>query len=78
MTPHNARGQGRKPIPEEERLVLGSIRLSEQQWKLFRAIGGASWLRDNLNQIRAARMPGAFPDTDLPGPDAWYGKTVTK
>jgi hypothetical protein len=48
MKPHNARGQGRKPIPEEERLVLGSIRLSEQQWKLFRALGGAKWLRRAL------------------------------
>jgi hypothetical protein len=49
MTPHNARGQGRKPIPEEERLVLGSIRLSEQQWKLFRALGGAKWLRGQMD-----------------------------
>lgn len=47
----NDRGQGRKPIPEEERLVLGSIRLSPQQWKLFRGLGGAKWLRTRLDQL---------------------------
>jgi len=45
------------PIPEEERLVLGSIRLSPQQWELFRAIGGAAWLRENLQAIKGARIP---------------------
>jgi hypothetical protein len=49
MTPHNARGQGRKPIPEEERLVLGSIRLSPAQWRLFRGLGGAKWLRAQMD-----------------------------
>jgi len=55
--PPNNRGQGRMPIPEEERLVLGSIRLSPQQWELFRAIGGAAWLRENLQAIKGARIP---------------------
>jgi hypothetical protein len=36
--------------------VPGSIRLTAAQWALFKAIGGAEWLRDNLQQIQGARL----------------------
>jgi hypothetical protein len=58
--PHNARGQGRKPIPEEERKVLGSIRLTPKHWKLFRALGGAKHLSkylDNVEQKAIEQAP---------------------
>jgi hypothetical protein len=48
--PPNDRGQGRKPLPESERSIAGSIRLTAAEWIKFRALGGAEWLRDKLRR----------------------------
>lgn len=50
--PPNDRGQGRKPLPEEERGVVGSVRLTPAEWDKFRALGGPAWLRKALSRAR--------------------------
>ena len=43
--PPNNRGQGRKPIPTEERAVNKSIRLKPAHWNMYDELGGVDWLR---------------------------------
>ena len=43
--PPNDRGQGRKPIPPEERAVTKSIRLKPAHWNMYDELGGVDWLR---------------------------------
>jgi hypothetical protein len=50
--PPNDRGQGRKPLPVEDRSVAGSIRLTVAEWAKFRALGGAEWLREKLKKTK--------------------------
>lgn len=50
--PPNDRGQGRKPLPEGSRLVVGSIRLSPAQWLKLERLGGAAWLRERIDSAR--------------------------
>lgn len=50
--PPNDRGQGRKPLPEDQRTVPGSVRLTPAQWEKFRALGGNEWLRDKVDRAR--------------------------
>lgn len=50
--PPNDRGQGRKPLPEDERGVVGSIRLTPAEWEKFRALGAVAWLRPALKRAR--------------------------
>ena len=50
--PPNDRGQGRKPLPDAERSVTGSIRLTAAEWVKFRALGGNEWLRDKLKRAK--------------------------
>lgn len=52
--PPNDRGQGRKPLPEDERTTPGSIRLTPAEWVKFKALGGAQWLRA---AIKRAKVP---------------------
>lgn len=52
--PANDRGQGRKPLPADQRRIGGSIRLTAAEWVKFHALGGATWLHD---RIKNARMP---------------------
>lgn len=46
--PPNDRGQGRKPIPPEERAVNKSIRLKPAHWVMYDELGGLDWLRPAL------------------------------
>lgn len=45
------RGQGRKPLPENERLIVGSIRLTGAQWEKLRRLGMA-WLRRAIDRAK--------------------------
>ncbi len=47
--PPNDRGQGRKPLPPAEKLVVGSVRLSPAQWEKLEKLGGAKWLRERID-----------------------------
>lgn len=49
------RGQGRKPVDPELRLVIGSIRLTAADWVKLEQLGGVAWLRQKL---KAAKAPG--------------------
>lgn len=51
MRPHSDRGQGRKPLPPEDRTVVGSIRLTRAQWQKFAQLGGIAWLREKIDAI---------------------------
>lgn len=50
--PPNDRGQGRKPLPVQERAVVKSIRLTPAQWARFRELGGGAWLRTLINHLK--------------------------
>lgn len=50
--PPNDRGQGRKPLPEEDRTTPGSVRLTPAEWVRFRALGGSTWLRQALKRAK--------------------------
>jgi hypothetical protein len=50
--PPNDRGQGRKPLPDDERGVVGSIRLKPAEWEKYRALGGIEWLRAKLKAAK--------------------------
>lgn len=46
------RNQGRKPLPDAERAVVGSVRLTAAQWAKMRALGGVAWLRERINKAK--------------------------
>jgi hypothetical protein len=50
--PPNDRGQGRKPLPPADKLVVGSVRLSPAQWEKLEKLGGAKWLRERIDRAR--------------------------
>jgi hypothetical protein len=43
---------GRPPVPEDQRLVQRSIRLSREHWQKFDAAGGIEWLRKLIDRSR--------------------------
>lgn len=47
----NDRGQGRKPTPEGERRAT-SIRLSEDQHAKLARLGGADWVRGQIDKAK--------------------------
>lgn len=49
--PPNARGQGRKPTPEGARRST-SIRLTEQQHQKLARLGGADWVRAQIDRAK--------------------------
>ena len=49
--PPNARGQGRKPTPEGPRRST-SIRLTEQQHAKLARLGGADWVRVQIDKAK--------------------------
>jgi hypothetical protein len=49
--PPNARGQGRKPTPEGPRRAT-SIRLTEQQHEKLARLGGADWVRAQIDKAK--------------------------
>jgi hypothetical protein len=50
--PPNDRGQGRKPLPPEQKATVGSIRLTPAQWEKFAALGGVAWLRQKIDRAK--------------------------
>jgi hypothetical protein len=52
--PPNDRGQGRKPLPPEEKVRVRTVRMTDEQWAKFSALGGAAWLRERIDR---AKMP---------------------
>lgn len=46
--PPSDRGQGRKPIPAEDRAVNKSIRMKPSHWTMFDELGGLDWLRSTV------------------------------
>lgn len=56
--PPNDRGQGRKPtLQPDQRAVVGSIRLTAEEWAKLRALG-VPWLRARL---RTAKVQTSAP-----------------
>jgi hypothetical protein len=49
--PPNARGQGRKPTEQGERRST-SIRLTEQQHQKLARLGGADWVRAQIDKAK--------------------------
>jgi hypothetical protein len=50
--PPNDRGQGRKPLPPEERLIVKSLRLTQGQWDKLARLGGVEWLRERIAKAK--------------------------
>lgn len=48
----STRPQGRPPVPEAERLRIGTIRLTQAQWDKLAALGGVEWLRKKIALAR--------------------------
>lgn len=48
------RPPGRPEVAPEDRLKVGSIRLTQAQWDKLALLGGAEWLR---RQIEKAKIP---------------------
>jgi hypothetical protein len=49
MAHSEARSSGRPPIPQEQLMLLGSIRLTQVQWDRLALLGGVEWLRRTLD-----------------------------
>ena len=49
--PPNARGQGRKPTPEGPRRST-SIRLTDEQHQKLARLGGADWVRAQIDKAK--------------------------
>jgi aspartate/methionine/tyrosine aminotransferase len=48
--PYGDRNQGRKALPENERAKSRSIRMTEEHFDKYRALGGTEWLREAIDQ----------------------------
>jgi hypothetical protein len=55
------RGQGRKRLPLEDRLLGKSIRLTAAQWQTFDQLGAAPWLRVALDAMPALERGAGAP-----------------
>lgn len=47
--PPNDRGQGRKPKPAEDRMIVVPLRMTTEQKAKLTTLGGAKWVRDKLD-----------------------------
>lgn len=59
--PLGDRGQGRKPIPDDQRLKVGSLRMSQAQWDKLDELAardglpsGAAWIRVRIDRAKEA------------------------
>lgn len=50
--PPNDRGQGRKPLSEEEQTVTVSLRMTPALREKLTRLGGAKWVRDKIAKAR--------------------------
>jgi hypothetical protein len=46
---------GRPFLPPEKKLLMGPIRLNQQQWQDFHALGGVTWLRQAIKRAIARK-----------------------
>ena len=54
MTRHMAgRGQGRKALPENDRAIVRSLRLTAAQWGKFQALGGVAVVKGHGEPVHA-------------------------
>ena len=47
---------GRPAIPDDQKLVVGGVRLTREQWDQYKALGGADWLRETIKRAWARRQ----------------------
>ena len=45
------RGQGRKPKPAEDRMIVVPLRMATEQKAKLTTLGGAKWVRDKLDEL---------------------------
>ncbi len=50
------RGQGRKPIKEGQDTVTVSLRMTEAQRFKLALLGGAEWVRQRINKVKAPNV----------------------
>ena len=50
--PPSDRGQGRKPLPPAQRLIVKSIRLTADDWAKLARLGGVEWLREKIRKAK--------------------------
>jgi hypothetical protein len=50
--PPNDRGQGRKPIAEDEETVTVSIRVTVSQRAKLELLGGGKWVRERIDRAK--------------------------
>jgi hypothetical protein len=46
------RPPGRPPLPPEQRLTGGQIRLTPAQWAKLASLGGVDWIRKKIEDAR--------------------------
>lgn len=46
---------GRPPVPPDQKLIVGGLRLTREQWDQFTALGGVEWLREAIKRATARR-----------------------
>lgn len=44
------RGQGRKPLSDQEKTVLVSIRMTDKQKSKLKSLGGSAWIRKQIDE----------------------------
>lgn len=54
-----------RPRIEEPRTLRG-VRMTDQEWEMFQAMGGAAWLRKVLASLGPGLAPLAPPKGDAP------------
>ena len=53
--PPNDRGQGRKPLSEDEPTVTVSLRLTLALREKLARLGGAAWVRDRIAKAKESK-----------------------
>jgi hypothetical protein len=48
----NKRPRGRPIVPEDQRLIAGSIRLTAAQWQKLASLGDGVWLRKAIDRAK--------------------------
>lgn len=65
--PPSDRGQGRKPLPPEQKTVIKSCRLKPDGWAKFAELGGNKWLAqavDDAHKLMQAKKAKAGADKE--------------
>lgn len=54
----NDRGQGRKPLPEDQRGKGYAIRLTPARIEKLKLLGGAKWISAQIDKAKLPRIAG--------------------